>query len=312
MTGSRAGSLSQRGPCGIRRDMSRVPAHPRVPRRPAEAPRGPGLTRQGSLSLRCTEAWPRLDQLPGLAPAHRGPGGGSCSARWEPLLLRNTGSVTQRHRVRGHSAGWCLGQTCSPGVRAEAQEWLPVEQLPRPELEEAGRGLHAPGGRQAHQDAGEALTGSRPQLPVTQTNARAPPPGKAHTLPGSRLTDAATRPQPRCPGLAVSRKARGDEAGGERLTVTRRCDLVHWQPVCERLLLAEGPEVVTGSPWPSRLHPAYTPPTRMAAAGLCAGPRGPAAATAVRGKESQEGGRPPPQGCGRRLAGRGGPRPAVN
>lgn len=222
MTGSRAGSLSQRGPCGSRRDMSRVPAHPRVPRRPAEAPRGPGLTRQGSLSLRCTEAWPRLDQLPGLAPAHRGPGGGSCSTRWEPLLLRNTGSVTQRHRVRGHSAGWCLGQTCSPGVRAEAQEWLPVEQLPRPESEEAGRGLHAPGGRQAHQDAGEALTGSRPQLPVTQTNARAPPQGKAHTLPGSRLTDAATRPQPRCPGLAVSRKARGDEAGGERLTVTRR------------------------------------------------------------------------------------------
>lgn len=97
-----------------------------------------------------------------------------------------------------------------------------MEQLPRPESEEAGRGLHAPGGRQAHQDAGEALTGSRPQLPVTQTNARAPPPGKAHTLPGSRLTDAATRPQPRCPGLAVSRKARGDEAGGERLTVTRR------------------------------------------------------------------------------------------
>lgn len=134
MTGSRAGSLSQRGPCGIRRDMSRVPAHPRVPRRPAEAPRGPGLTRQGSLSLRCTEAWPRLDQLPGLAPAHRGPGGGSCSARWEPLLLRNTGSVTQRHRVRGHSAGWCLGQTCSPGVRAEAQEWLPVEQLPHPDF----------------------------------------------------------------------------------------------------------------------------------------------------------------------------------
>lgn len=170
--------------------------------------------------------------------------------------------------------------------------------------EEAGRGLHAPGGRQAHQDAGEALTGSRPQLPVTQTNARALPPGKAHTLPGSRLTDAATRPQPRCPGLAVSRKARGDEAGGERLTVTRQCDLLHWQTVCERLLLAEGPEVVTGSPWPSCLHPAYT----HGRGRTLRWPQGPSCGRGGTGG-GVAGGRlpPPPRGAGGALGGGVGP-----